>query len=861
MHIAHRFTAHMQRAVNGSPPDSGEKRSMGTDSALAGAPAGAHTAFASPAGTDGARLHHGDHTVQFYESDAALTEPLAGFFGDGLRAGEGVVFVATRAHREAVAARLRRAGIDPDEAASAGLYLAIDAAEAAASITVEGHLDRDGFMAFAYDALDRVGVNGRPVRVFGELGALLAKDDHETAVIEEEWLWNELRQSRPLTLYCAYSLRGLTGERRVAFVNRICDAHDRIVPGESYAALDDPDDRARAIVLLQQKAASLEAEMAERMRKDQLLAAQSRVLEMIARRSPLRDTLEMLIQEIEEQDAKWCASILVRDPDEDRFCMGIAPSMPDGYISTIANGSILPPYRSPCCQAAHRGLPIVTTDASTDERWPDDWRRLTVGHGLLTCYSFPIITSDGTVLGTFSTYDRAPRDAHPPAADLIETATHLAAIAIERSREEAEHARLLAQKDEARAEAEALYHTGQLLAAELDPDKLLQAITDAATALAGAEHGAFFYTVTDEHGASYMLYTLSGAPREQFADLPMPRNTELFQTTFSGKGTVRLDDVTKDPRFGTNAPYFGLPEGHLPLTSYLAVPVVARDGEVLGGLFFGHRQPGVFTERSERLVAGMAATAATAIENARLYEQVRQAVRFRDDFLASVAHDLKTPLTSIKGRAQLLRRQLAKVAPTGLGRLDEGLANIDATAAMMQDQLDELLDVSRTVIGQERVLQREPTDLVALARQVAEVQLFAKRHRIRIETARDELIGEWDQQRLARVIGNLLSNAIKYSPPGSEIVITVAQPEHGWATLSVTDQGMGVPAADRARIFERFQRARNVPKETAGTGIGLASAKQVVEQHGGTITLVSEVGAGSTFTVRLPLAGDGHEEP
>ena len=129
-------------------------------------------------------------------------------------------------------------------------------------------------------------------------------------------------------------------------------------------------------------------------------------------------------------------------------------------------------------------------------------------------------------------------------------------------------------------------------------------MTDRATELTTAEFGAFFYNVKNDAGEAYTLYTISGVPREAFAKFPMPRNTEVFEPTFKGQGVVRLDDVTRDLRFGRNAPYHGMPAGHLPVVSYLAVPVRSRSGEVIGGLFFGHPEPGVFTDRDARVCAG-----------------------------------------------------------------------------------------------------------------------------------------------------------------------------------------------------------------------------------------------------------------
>src|ERR671926_1422586 len=173
-----------------------------------------------------------------------------------------------------------------------------------------------------------------------------------------------------------------------------------------------------------------------------------------------------------------------------------------------------------------------------------------------------------------------------------------------------------------------------------------------------------------------MLYTLAGVPLEAFAHFPMPRATELFGPTFRGEGVVRIDDVKRDPRYGKNSPYYGMPEGHLPVTSYLAVPVTSRSGEVLGGLFFGHPEAGVFTARHEQIVVGMAAQAAVAMDNARLFEaaqraraeaeaaaaenerlyrEARESSRLKDEFLATVSHELRTPLTAILGWPHMLR--------------------------------------------------------------------------------------------------------------------------------------------------------------------------------------------------------------
>ncbi len=182
--------------------------------------------------------------------------------------------------------------------------------------------------------------------------------------------------------------------------------------------------------------------------------------------------------------------------------------------------------------------------------------------------------------------------------------------------------------EEARA-LDMLNRVGQTVAAELDLDRSVQVVTDAATELSGAAFGAFFYNNVDHNGESYTLYAISGVPRESFAQFPLPRNTALFGATFRGEGVVRVDDVLADGRYGKSAPHFGMPAGHLPVRSYLAVPVISRSGSVLGGLFMGHPQPGVFTERSERLLLGIASQAAIAVDNGRLYQAAQQEIERR----------------------------------------------------------------------------------------------------------------------------------------------------------------------------------------------------------------------------------------
>ncbi len=155
----------------------------------------------------------------------------------------------------------------------------------------------------------------------------------------------------------------------------------------------------------------------------------------------------------------------------------------------------------------------------------------------------------------------------------------------------------------------------------LDLRGVLQRVTDVGAELSGAAFGAFFYNAVDDHGRSYQLHVLSGARPEQFAHLPAPRVTPLFAPTFEAGELVRSGDVASDSRFS------GMPDGHLPLRSYLATPVVGRDQDVVGALLFGHPDADVFDETTDVLVSTIAAHAAVAVENARLFEAEQDARR------------------------------------------------------------------------------------------------------------------------------------------------------------------------------------------------------------------------------------------
>jgi PAS domain S-box-containing protein len=420
------------------------------------------------------------------------------------------------------------------------------------------------------------------------------------------------------------------------------------------------------------------------------------------------------------------------------------------------------------------------------------------------------------------------------------------------ARDISERSRLLAAAREHATNTEKLAEVGAVVASTLDRETVVQKVTDTGTELTHAEFGAFFYNVTDPASReAYMLYTLSGVPREAFADFPQPRTTAVFAPTFHGEGPVRLDDVTADPRYGKSSPYFGMPPGHLPVRSYLAVPVKGTSGDVLGALFFGHSQAGVFTEQHERLALGLASWASVALENARLYADAQAANRMKDEFLAVLSHELRTPLNAIVGYSRLLRGNILSGEKAA-----RGLETLERNATWLTQIVEDVLDVSRIVSGKIR-LDVQPVELPLIVDNAVEtVQPAADAKGVRLQAVIDPGIGpvSGDPGRLQQVVWNLVSNAVKFTPKKGRVHVRLERVD-SHVEIVVSDSGVGIRADFLPHVFERFRQADSgTTRKTGGLGLGLAIVRHLVEMHGGTVEASSAgEGKGATFRVRLPL--------
>lgn len=397
---------------------------------------------------------------------------------------------------------------------------------------------------------------------------------------------------------------------------------------------------------------------------------------------------------------------------------------------------------------------------------------------------------------------------------------------------------------------ETVNYIGQIISGELDLEKLVSAVTEAATQVSGARFGVFVYSIEDR-GSSRLMFSLSGLDRSSLGrtlfDTPPALLPELQE-----KAVIRSDDVRTDPRFQHRAPDAILPVNHPPIASYMAVPVVSRSGQILGSLYLGHEQPSVFEEREERIVSVFAGQVAIAMDNAFLLREAQAASRAKDEFLATLSHELRTPMTAILGWANLLER-----GGTDPDTMETGLRTIHRSAVVQAQLIDDVLDVSRIISGKLRLNIRsiDVRELVRAAEETLRPAAEAKNLNLRLSFPADLPPIAADPNRMQQIIWNLLSNAIKFTPKGGAIELS-AEKRRGSIRLVLSDTGQGIRQEFLPYVFEAFRQAdSSSTRKHGGLGLGLAIVRSLVELHGGTIRAESDgQDRGARFIVDMPLA-------
>jgi len=365
-----------------------------------------------------------------------------------------------------------------------------------------------------------------------------------------------------------------------------------------------------------------------------------------------------------------------------------------------------------------------------------------------------------------------------------------------------------------------------------------------------------------------------GLPEPVASERHTPLSHSFCQHTVSSGAPLIIADAREHPLVRDNP---AIPD--LGVVAYAGIPLVTSDGHVLGSFCIIDHQPRVWSEQDIAILTDLAAAVVTEIELrvtvweatvraaeredllARAQEaqtQAEAAVRLRNDFLTVAAHDLRTPLTNMLGRIQLVERRLTRGQDVDPPWLEIQLESLSASTKRMLATVSELGDMARVQMGEALELEMGDVDLAALARVVVdEATLGLGAHGVEatpivLDAPETPVTARGDSARLQRVLHNIVGNAMKYSPRGAPVFVSVRAGDSD-VVITVCDEGVGIPANELPHIFTRYYRA-STARGIAGSGIGLSGAKAIVEQHGGALSIESDEGRGTTVTIVLPGA-------
>ncbi|SFH58800.1 PAS domain S-box-containing protein [Nitrosospira sp. Nsp14] len=420
----------------------------------------------------------------------------------------------------------------------------------------------------------------------------------------------------------------------------------------------------------------------------------------------------------------------------------------------------------------------------------------------------------------------------------------------ERKQSEEQMATLLATEKQRATLLAQVANASKSINGMLSMESIAQTLTEEARSMLGAHQAVTSLTVSENWAQGITAVSLSDKYAGFRAYSEKPDGSGIYIEVCRTNRPIRLTqkELEAHPawkRFGKHA------TNHPPMRGWLAVPLIGHGGKNLGLVQLSDKAQGEFTEEDEAILVQLAAIASVGIENAYLYEQVREQDQRKDEFLATLAHELRNPLAPIRTGLELL-----KLAPS-----------IDATVKtreIMERQvehmvrlIDDLLDVSRITRGKIE-LKKEPVDVRTVldtALELSRPLIEESRHELLVSTPKEALLFDADPVRMAQVVSNLLNNAAKYTPEGGRIELS-ADRNGNEVVIRVRDNGVGLTSEALSKVFELFnQVGKTLDRSQGGLGIGLALVKRLVEMHNGHVTAESEgLGKGSTFTVRLPLA-------
>jgi len=566
------------------------------------------------------------------------------------------------------------------------------------------------------------------------------------------------------------------------------------------------------------------------------LAILNEVGQTIASTLDLTGVLNLIMSKMVELLDVEAGSLLMLDETGQDLVFQVALGPVRGSIE----GTRLPVGMGIAGSAAREGKPQIINNASADPRWHSALDKDT-RFSTQSILAVPLSVK-GETIGVIEALNK--RNGRPFTQDeltLLTSFASQAAIAIE-------NARLFTQTDQELAERVAELSTFQeidrQLNATLDLERVINLGLEWAMRTTGAAAGNISAMMPEREGL--WLIALRGYASDETAVYheklwPLDRGIVGYVAR-TGEATL-VADVSRDPE------YVGLARD---MHSQLSVPI-SFEGKVIGVISLESRETDVFDETDSAFMQRLADHISIAMTNARLYADVKAANKAKSEFVSVVSHELKVPMTSIKGYTRLLQMGAAgDISEKQRSFLDIINSSVDRMDALVQD----LLDVSRIETGRMK-LELRPVNLAAILDEVVRLlhhEFEARQQILSLDAPPDLPPVRADRARLAQVLTNLLGNAYKYTPPGGAVSLR-AEIHNGTVLCSVADTGIGISPQDQGKLFEKFYRAdHEFVRQVEGTGLGLSIAKSIIELQGGEIWVESELGKGSVFSFTVPVA-------
>ena len=462
---------------------------------------------------------------------------------------------------------------------------------------------------------------------------------------------------------------------------------------------------------------------------------------------------------------------------------------------------------------------------------------------------------DGRPIGAIVVNRGQPGSFSRSQIELLKTFADQAVIAIENVRLFKELEARTGELTQSVEKLTALGEVSHALSSTLDVEAVLNTIVSRASELAGAA-GCSIYEY-DEAAERFELRATHNYDREFVKALqaaPLRKGEGLMGRAAEMREPVQIPDITQPGAYRSSLRDTLIRFGYRAL---LSVPLL-REDQIIGSLSFNRKAPGEFPPEVVELLKTFATQSALAIQNARLFleiedksRQLEAASRHKSEFLANMSHELRTPLNAIIGFSEvLMQRMFGELNP----KQEEYLRDIYESGRHLLSLINDILDLSKIEAGR---MELELTDFdlpTAIDSALTLIRERASRRGIALDKTLDPRVGpiQADERKVRQVVLNLLSNAVKFTPEGGRIEVR-AVPVDGSVEVSVTDTGVGIAPEDQEAVFEEFRQVGASTAKQEGTGLGLALCRKFVELHGGTIWVTSAVGAGSTFTFRLPV--------